>query len=97
MPQTFTSATHTPTQIIEHLATAVPYRSASTDVNNVIHMQSTSRRKKTYQFNCDMLKRNETTRQRLVRKLALQKKAKADKRRADALVELEKRRQNRNS
>lgn len=89
MPQTISAQTHTSTQIIDHLSNAVPYRSTSTDVNNVIHMQTASRRKKTYQFSCDMLKRNETARQRLIRKLA---KKKAAKRRADALVELQIRR-----
>ena len=71
--------TFSSTEIINHLATNVPTRHVSTDVNNIIMEQQKSRRKKIKYYECIVLHRNETARKRLKRKLIIKKVAEAKK------------------
>ena len=72
--------TFTSNDIINHLNTVAPHRNVSTDVNNIIMEQQKSKRKKTYQYDCKVLQRNEKARKRLQRKLIIKRIAAAKKR-----------------
>ena len=76
--------TYSASDIINHLDTVSPTRHVSTDVNNIVMEQQKSRRKKIYQYDCNVLKRNETARKRLQRKLIMKRIAEARKRAAEA-------------
>ena len=71
--------TFSSTEIINHLATTVPTRHVSTDVNNIVMEQQKSRRNKIKYYECKVLHRNETARKRLKRKLIIKKVAEAKK------------------
>ena len=76
--------TFSSTEIINHLATTVPTRHVSTDVNNIVMEQQKSRRNKIKYYECKVLQRNETARKRLKRKLIIKRIAEAKKKAAEA-------------